>query len=122
MVVRLLHEGDDGAHPLARSGQLEEPGVVATHRDLGIEVLEQIAGQAELGEDDEVRVLPASVRDELMMPREVAGHITESWRDLGEGDADRGHGRSVGAGPSPSSMSGAARARGMKVASQRGRC
>ena len=41
--------------PARRSGKLREARIVEAHRDLGREVLELVAGQPELGEDDEVR-------------------------------------------------------------------
>ena len=52
-------------------GQLQEARVVATHGDLGVEVLQQVAGQAQLGEDDEVRLLRPGLGDELVVTREV---------------------------------------------------
>ena len=93
VVVRFLDEGDDDARTVARPGELDEALVVATHRDLGVEVLEQVAGEAELGEDDEVGPVTTSLADEGVVPREVALQIAEARRDLGEGDADLRHGR-----------------------------
>ncbi len=40
--------------PSVAAGQLAEPRVVEAHRHLGREVLELVAGQPELGEDDQV--------------------------------------------------------------------
>ena len=45
--------------------------VVAVHGDLGVEVLEQVARQPELREDDQVGVLAASLADELVVSLEV---------------------------------------------------
>ena len=54
VVGRLLDERDDRRQPPGRRGQLGQARVVEPHRDLGREVLELVAGQAELREDDEV--------------------------------------------------------------------
>ena len=54
VVGRLLDERHDRRQSPGRAGQLGQPRVVEPHRDLGGEVLELVAGQPELGEDDEV--------------------------------------------------------------------
>ena len=54
VVVRFLDERDDCARARRPPRPAREALVVAAHGHLGIEVLEQVAGQAELGEDDEV--------------------------------------------------------------------
>ena len=88
MVVRLLDEGDDGRQPLRRPGQLEEPRVVAAHGHLGVEVLEQVAGQAELRKDHEVRALHPGLSEELVVALQVLLERAEARRDLGQGDRD----------------------------------
>ena len=54
VVGRLLDERDDGREPARRRRQRRQARVVEAHGDLGGEVLQQVAGQAELREDDEV--------------------------------------------------------------------
>ena len=59
VVARLLDERHDRATgPRVVGGELGEPRVVEAHRDLGGEVLEQVAGQPELREDDEAGAPP----------------------------------------------------------------
>ena len=50
MVAGLLDERDDGGKPLGFDGKGRESGVVDSHRDLGSEILEEVAGQPELRE------------------------------------------------------------------------
>ena len=57
VVGRLLDERDDRGQAPRRGGELGQPRVVEAHRDLGREVLEQVAGQPELREDDQVGAL-----------------------------------------------------------------
>ena len=54
VVGRLLDERDDRRQSPRRRGERGQARVVEAHRDLAGEVLEQVAGQTELGEDDEV--------------------------------------------------------------------
>ena len=59
VVGRLLDERDDRRQAVGRGGQLGQPRVVEPHRDLGREVLELVAGQPELREDDAGRPRPS---------------------------------------------------------------
>ena len=95
VVGRLLDERDDGRQPARRRGQRREARIVEAHRDLGGEVLEQVAGQAELGEDDEVGAVGACLAEQLGVPGEVGVEGAELRRDLGEGDAERLHAPSL---------------------------
>ena len=95
VVGRLLDERDDDAHVTGRTRQLQQSRVVAPHGDLGVEVLQQVPGQPQLGEDDQVGLVPAGLADERVMALEVDLERTEARRDLGEGDADWCHGQSV---------------------------
>ena len=72
VVGRLLDERDDRPKgPARRRGEVGQPRVVEADRDLGGEVLELVAGQPELGEDDEVGALRARLVDQLMVTCEV---------------------------------------------------
>ena len=53
VVARLLDERDDRREPVGLRGELGQARVVEPDRDLGGEVLEEVAGQPQLGEDDE---------------------------------------------------------------------
>ena len=57
--------------PRVARGQRGQARVVEAHRDLGREVLEQVAGQPELGEDDEVGAACPRLREQLAVAREV---------------------------------------------------
>ena len=73
----------------AARASAEQPRVVAAHGHLGVEVLEQVAGQAELREDDEVSALAAGLSDELVMALQVLLEGTEARRHLGQRDRMR---------------------------------
>ena len=93
MVGRFLDERDDRREVLGRGRQLGQARVVEAQGDLGREVLELVAGQAELREDDEVGLVRAGLVEELVMAPQVAVQLPEAGRQLGEGHADRLHGR-----------------------------
>ncbi len=88
VIGRLLDERDDRRQPPGRRRQLRQARVVEPHRDLGREVLELVAGQAELGEDDEVGATVASLAQALVMRRQVRLERAETRRDLGQGDPE----------------------------------
>jgi len=92
MVARLLNEGDDRGQVAGLGGERREPRIVKAHRDFRGEVLEQVAGQAELGEDDQSRPLPARLLQQLTMARQVLVEKPQSRSDLCEGDPKRGDG------------------------------
>ena len=71
--------------------------------DLAGEILQEIAGQAELGEDDQACAPGPRLADHLRMPLQVGLEISEAGGDLGEGDADGLHARSLAAAPSRTS-------------------
>ena len=64
VIARLLDERDDGGQPVRRRRERGQPRVVEPHRDLGREVLQLVAGQPELREDDEVGALPACLLEQ----------------------------------------------------------
>jgi hypothetical protein len=76
--------------PAVAARELRQARVVEAHRDLAGEVLEEVAGEAELREDDELRAPARASRRRLVMPREVLVQVSEARGDLGEGDAERG--------------------------------
>ncbi len=77
--------------PRGHAGQLGQARIVEAHRDLGGEVLELVAGQPELGEDDEVGARLARLREQVPVPGEVLVERTEARSDLGERDTGRLH-------------------------------
>ena len=96
VVGRLLDERDDRRQAAGLGGEGRQPRVVEPHRDLAGEVLEQVAGQPELREDDEVRAPGACLLEERVVALQVRVEVPESRRDLGEGDRQRGlHGASI---------------------------
>ncbi len=101
---------DDGRQPARRPRERGQPRVVEAHRDLGGEVLEQVAGQAELGEDDQAGAARAAPRRCSSWWRaRLSSRSPEPGRDLGEGDAERLHGRESSA--PPCTVDGSARQR-----------
>ena len=88
MVLGLLDEGDDGGQAVGRLRQLQEARVVPAHGHLGVEVLEQVPGQAQLREDDEVGPLRAGFTEELVVPLQVLVEGAETRRHLRQGDGD----------------------------------
>ena len=57
VVGRLLDERDDRGQALGRGREIGQSRVVEPERDLRGEVLELVAGQSELREDDQVRLV-----------------------------------------------------------------
>ena len=92
VVGRFLHERDDRGEAGGGARELRQARIVEPHRDLAVEVLQQVARQAELREDHEVRALFARIRDPGMVLLEVDIEHAEARRVLGEGDAERLHG------------------------------
>ena len=91
VVDRFLDERYDGREPSRRRRQRREARVVEAHRDLGREILEQVAGQPELREDDEIRAGRPGLIEQLMVPPEVLVEGPQLRGDLGQGDAARLH-------------------------------
>ena len=81
--------------PTRLAGQRREPRVVEPHRDVGREVLEQVAGQPELGEHDQARPAGPRLREQLAVARQVRLEVAEAWRELREGDPQGVHGPSI---------------------------
>ena len=99
VVARLLDERHDRGRSAGRlPRERRQPRVVEAHRDLGREVLQQVAGQPQLREHDEPGVVRPRVGQELVVAGEVGLEIPERRRDLGEGDAERLHAPSLGPG------------------------
>ena len=96
VVGRLLDERHDRRQPAGRRGERRQPRVVEPHRDLGGEVLEQVAGQPELREHDQAGAAGARLGEQLAVAREVRLEVPEARRDLGEGDPERLHAPSLG--------------------------
>jgi hypothetical protein len=55
VVVRFLHKRNHGRHSGRLGGKAQQPRVVGAHRHLGRQILQLVAGQAQLREDDKVR-------------------------------------------------------------------
>ena len=91
VVGRLLDEADDDRDVARRPGELGQPRVVEPHRDLGREVLEEVAGQPELREDGQADALAPRVGDERVVAFQVRLEVAEAGRDLGEADAESLH-------------------------------
>ena len=70
-------------------------GSSARMRDLRVEVLEQVAGQAQLGEHEQVDVLCTRVGDHAPMRRQVVVQHPELRRHLSEPNAHAAHGADV---------------------------
>src|SRR6185295_8311948 len=98
MIGRLLDEADHGGQAFGRPGELGETRVVETHRDFGREVLEEVAGQAQLGEHDQAAVLAPGIADERVMALQVRLEVAETWRDLSEADPESVHAPSIATG------------------------
>ena len=75
--------------PCRRGREPRQPRVVEAHRDLRREVLELVAGQPELGEDDEPGARVAGLVEEGVVPLEVRVELPEARRDLGQRDPER---------------------------------
>ena len=85
LVLLLLDEADDHRHPPSGVQELPEervPGRV--HRHVGDEVLQGIAGEAELGKDDELGAFGAGPGQGLQMPAEVRPDVAEPRGHLNE--------------------------------------
>ena len=91
MVRRLLDERDHGGQPGRRLRQAVQPRVIEPHRDLAGQILEEIPGQAELGEDDQPAALTTRLRKQVQVALEVFVERTEPRGDLGERDSDGLH-------------------------------
>ena len=92
VVSRLLDERDDRREVLRLGRQRGEARIVEPDRHLRGEILEEVAGQPELGEHDQPGAAPARLGDERVMPLQVLVEQAEPRRDLGEGDGQRLHG------------------------------
>ena len=96
VVVRLLHEGDDRRQVPGRRASSTRRGSSTRIATSGGEVLEQVAGQAQLRKDDQPGATRARLGEELVVARQVLLESAEARRDLGKRDAQRRHARSVG--------------------------
>ncbi len=91
VIVRLLDERDDGRQRLRPGGEAEQARVVLAHRDFGRQVLELVAGQAELRKHDQPRTGGACLRQKLAMAGQVLLEHAEARRELNESDSERLH-------------------------------
>ena len=123
VVGGFLDERDDGGQPLGRRREIGQTRVVEAHRDLRGEVLELVAGQTELGEDDEVSAVGPGRIEQLVMPGEVRLELSE--RAGRSARARRGfgpwaeHTRPISAGTSGEPVGSAGTARGNGAVAQR---
>ncbi len=95
MIGRFLDERDDDRQILGRGRQIGQARIVQAERHLGRQILELVAGQAELREDDQVGALGPRRSDELVVPGQVGREAAEHRSDLSERHTDRVHGRSI---------------------------
>ena len=96
VVCRFLDERDDRGQTGRGGGESSQPRIVQPHRHLAREVLELIAGEAELREDHQVRTGRPGLVEEGMVTVEIRLEIAQARRDLGEGDGERWlHGGSI---------------------------
>ena len=81
---------DEGGDPLGRPRDLVERGPGGLEEAGPQEqVLGRIAGDGQLGEDDEVRALRARLADRVDDERPVAGKVADDGVELGERDPHR---------------------------------
>ena len=71
VVGRLLDQRDDGGHALGRGREIGQARVVEAQGDLGGEVLELVAGQPELREDDQVGAVGPGRLERFVVAGEV---------------------------------------------------
>ena len=91
VVARLLHERDDRGAALGLRRERGQSRVVEPDGDLGGEVLEQVAGQAELREHDQPGTVVAGAAEQLVVDGEVLVEQAEPRCDLGKRDPERLH-------------------------------
>ena len=89
VVGGLLDERDDGRDATGVGGEIGQARVVEAHRDLAGEVLELVAGQPELGEDDQVGALLARLGEQLLVARQVLVERPERAARSGRGRSGR---------------------------------
>jgi hypothetical protein len=92
VIRRLLDERHDGRQPGRVAHERCQTGIVEPHGDLGREILEEVAGQPELGKDDEVRTIGARLGKHLAVTGQVLVQGPQSRRKLGKRDPDGLHG------------------------------
>src|SRR5438034_3683659 len=90
MVARFLHERHGRRDPPRRCREPDESWIVEAQRHLGREVLELVAGQAELGEDDQAGAAGTCLVEELTVASEVVLERAEARCGLGERDPEHG--------------------------------
>ena len=106
VVAGLLDERDDRGQPFGLGRERRQARVVEADRDLGRQVLEQVAGQPELGEHHQAGALGARPAQQLVVDGQVLVELAEPRRDLGKRDPERGHGRSIAGAPAAASRRG----------------
>ena len=72
-------------------GEAQKTRIVLSHRHLGREVLELIAGQAELRKDDQPGAGGARLPEKVPMARQILVEQAEARRRLNESNAKRLH-------------------------------
>jgi hypothetical protein len=92
VVVRLLDEAHHHRHRAGVGRQPGQPRIVGAHGHFGVELLQQVAGQAEFGERQQVDALGACLPDQFSVADKVRLSLPELGRDLGQPDAQGRHG------------------------------
>ena len=100
VVAGLLDERHDGGEAVGLGRERREARVVEPDRDLRGEVLQEIAGEAQLREDDEAGAVGPGLPQQVAVDGQVLVEQAESGRDLGQRDPERGqrHERRIPAG------------------------
>ena len=109
VVARFLDEGDDRRETPRGAGEPGESRVVESHRDVGGEVLEQVAREAQLGEDDQAGARLARAIQQCVVDREVLVEQAEPGRDLRERDPEGRHRASIPSRSGPTALRPGAR-------------
>ena len=91
LVGRALDEADHHAHAAHLLGELAQARAVGAQGDLGVEVTEQVTGQAELREDEQLDTRRPGLADHRAMVGQVVVHAAERRCELAEADAQAGH-------------------------------
>ncbi len=72
-------------------GELGKAWIVASHRHFAGQILEQVAGQPELREYDEIRSTTPGLVEERVVTGEVLVESAEPRRELGQSDPNGLH-------------------------------
>ena len=84
LVVGALDEAHDRRNAICIAREGDQALVVGAHGDLGIEILEQVARQPQLGKDKQVDALGARIGERRAVLVEIRIERAEARRDLRE--------------------------------------